>query len=135
MFGSLGILWFIAWSVLVYDGPDVHPRIAQEEREYLQVGRRKYLPVVIKIFCQSSLSECEAEKPRSIPWRSIVTSGPVWAITATHVTQVTQQQRTVWNTELQYHPELRLLRPADGAAQLHEECPQLRPEEQGEPPQ
>ena len=43
VFGSLGILWFFAWSVLVYDGPDVHPRIAQEEREYLQVGRRKYL--------------------------------------------------------------------------------------------
>ena len=50
VFGSLGILWFIAWSVLVYDGPDVHPRIAQEEREYLQVGLRKYLPVVIKYF-------------------------------------------------------------------------------------
>ena len=37
VFGSLGILWFFAWSVLVYDGPDVHPRIAQEEREYLEV--------------------------------------------------------------------------------------------------
>ena len=37
MFGSLGILWFFAWSVLVYDGPDVHPRIAQEERKYLEV--------------------------------------------------------------------------------------------------
>merc|ERR1712223_957569 len=24
VFGSLGILWFFAWSVLVYDGPDVH---------------------------------------------------------------------------------------------------------------
>ena len=43
VFGSLGILWFFAWSVLVYDGPDVHPRISQEEREYLEVGLRKYL--------------------------------------------------------------------------------------------
>ena len=43
VFGSLGILWFFAWSVLVYDGPDVHPRISQEEREYLEVGYRKYL--------------------------------------------------------------------------------------------
>ena len=102
VFGSLGILWFFAWSVLVYDGPDVHPRISQEEREYLEVGYRKYLPVMIKIFCQSSLSECEAEKPRSIPWRSIVTSGPVWAITATHVTQValTQQRSNLGNPEL-----------------------------------
>ena len=100
VFGSLGILWFFAWSVLVYDGPDVHPRIAQEEREYLEVGSRKYLTLAIKIFCQSSLSECEAEKPRSIPWRSIVTSGPVWAITATHVTQVTQQHRDLGNQAL-----------------------------------
>ena len=50
VFGSLGILWFFAWSVLVYDGPDVHPRIAQEEREYLEVGLRKYLTLAINFF-------------------------------------------------------------------------------------
>ena len=28
-----------------------------------------------------------SEKPQSIPWRSILTSVPVWAITCAHVTQ------------------------------------------------
>lgn len=37
VFGSLGVLWFLVWSLLVFDGPDVHPRISYDEREYLQV--------------------------------------------------------------------------------------------------
>ena len=37
VFGSVGVLWFIVWSLLVFDGPDVHPRISHDEREYLQV--------------------------------------------------------------------------------------------------
>ena len=37
VFGSLGVLWFLAWSLLVFDGPDKHPRISHDEREYLQV--------------------------------------------------------------------------------------------------
>lgn len=40
VFGSLGVLWFLAWSLLVFDGPDVHPRISHDEREYLQVLTR-----------------------------------------------------------------------------------------------
>ena len=26
VFGSLGIVWFIIWSLVIHDGPDVHPR-------------------------------------------------------------------------------------------------------------
>ena len=37
VFGSLGVLWFLAWSLLVFDGPDKHPRISHDEKEYLQV--------------------------------------------------------------------------------------------------
>lgn len=43
---------FIVWSLLVYDGPDIHPRISEEEREYLQ----------------AALTEAETEKPARIPW-------------------------------------------------------------------
>ena len=43
---------FIVWSLLVYDGPDIHPRISVEEREYLQ----------------AALTEAETEKPARIPW-------------------------------------------------------------------
>merc|ERR1719369_1997667 len=71
VFGALGVVWFIAWSFLVFDGPDVHPRISEEEKAYIQ----------------SSLIECETDKPSSIPWVDILTSPAVWAITTTHVTQ------------------------------------------------
>ena len=36
---------------------------------------------------QSRLAECEAVRPRQIPWRHIALSPPVWAITTAHVTQ------------------------------------------------
>ena len=36
---------------------------------------------------QSFLNDSQEEKPQSIPWKQIATSAPVWAITATHVTQ------------------------------------------------
>ena len=108
VFGALGIIWFIVWALLVHDGPETHPRISEEEKEYLQ----------------AALTECEAEKPSRIPWIrrglsqiiilhicsftditnmyyyniitiydvravlcSIIKSPAVWAITATHVTQ------------------------------------------------
>jgi len=71
VFGALGILWFLAWSWLVYDGPEEHPSISQQEKDFLQ----------------AALTECEAERPSAIPWRAIATSPAVWAIAATHVTQ------------------------------------------------
>jgi len=71
VFGALGIAWFIVWSLIVFDGPDVHPRISESE----------------KLFLQSCLDETQSERPKGIPWKDIVLSAPVWAITATHVTQ------------------------------------------------
>ena len=52
VFGALGIIWFVVWALLVHDGPEIHPRISDEEKEYLQ----------------AALTECEAEKPARIPW-------------------------------------------------------------------
>ena len=39
LFGGLGVLWFVAWALLVHDGPDVHPRISPQEKLFLQVTR------------------------------------------------------------------------------------------------
>ena len=44
LFGVLGLLWFLVWSALVYDGPEQHPRISQQEKLFLQVG---YLDIEI----------------------------------------------------------------------------------------
>lgn len=65
--GIVSLLWTGLWFRLVYDSPSDHPRITLEERNAIEteisnVGERKKFN-----FCE-------------IPWKGIVTSGPVWAI-------------------------------------------------------
>lgn len=33
--GAVGLLWFILWSFFVFDSPNTHPRISEEERRYI----------------------------------------------------------------------------------------------------
>jgi len=35
-FGSISIVWFVFWCILVYNDPHSHPFISDEERDYLQ---------------------------------------------------------------------------------------------------
>uniref|UniRef100_A0A8D9FD42 Sialin n=1 Tax=Cacopsylla melanoneura TaxID=428564 RepID=A0A8D9FD42_9HEMI len=35
LFGSLGVLWFVAWCFLCYNDPASHPYISQKEKDYL----------------------------------------------------------------------------------------------------
>lgn len=35
-FGTLGIVWFVLFTMLCYSTPDSHPFISDEERKYLQ---------------------------------------------------------------------------------------------------
>ena len=80
----------------------------------------------LSYFCQSFLNDSQEERPRSIPWKQIATSAPVWAITATHVTQNFGKYISMYS----YHFPLnfyldRLLHPADRVTKLHEECAAL----------
>ncbi|KAK3748449.1 hypothetical protein QZH41_019368, partial [Actinostola sp. cb2023] len=70
IFGTLGILWFIVWTALVYDKPAEHPRISAEEKEY-----------ILKSIGHSQDSH---KKVHSTPWAVIWTSPVVWAIIITH---------------------------------------------------
>lgn len=36
--GFLGTLWYIAWYSLVFDSPDQHPRISEQERKYIKAS-------------------------------------------------------------------------------------------------
>lgn len=73
-FGTLGVLWFIAWSVFAYDSPFRHPRISDEERNYIMNGLG---------FNSGSVTI----KTPKVPWRHVLTSLPVWAIVAAHFGQ------------------------------------------------
>lgn len=67
VFGGLGILWSLAWFLLVSDRPDIHPSISQEEKQYI-------------------LRHCAAKKsqPVRMPWKALVTSRPVWFLAIVH---------------------------------------------------
>lgn len=70
LFGGLGIIWFIFWLLLVYDTPTKHPRICPLERAFI-------------IECVGESSEHQPP----IPWRSIFTCVPLWAILVTQCGQ------------------------------------------------
>ena len=35
VFGALGCLWFVFWAFFVFDSPDTHPRISDDEKKYI----------------------------------------------------------------------------------------------------
>lgn len=34
--GFIGLVWFVAWWLIVFDTPEEHPRISEKERQYIQ---------------------------------------------------------------------------------------------------
>jgi len=92
IFGLLGILWFIAWMYLVYDKPSDHPRISESEREYIERSLQ------VQRLINQDLAEAEEEEGQDevslrappeepIPWSSLLTSVPLWAILLTQCGQ------------------------------------------------
>nr|XP_053635789.1 sialin-like [Cherax quadricarinatus] len=67
IFGVLGVVWSIVWFLLVFNHPQLHPRISEEEREY------------ILYYCGK-----KREKALPLPWKAVFTSLPVWAIIVVH---------------------------------------------------
>ncbi|KAJ8014130.1 hypothetical protein DPEC_G00037060 [Dallia pectoralis] len=68
IFGIVGIVWFIMWTLLVSNTPSTHPRISEQERLYIV----------------SSLNKEHSPLGEHIPWGSILTSLPLWAIVVAH---------------------------------------------------
>nr|CAD7405757.1 unnamed protein product [Timema poppensis] len=65
VFGGSAIVFFFPWLYLVYNSPQVHPRISLQEKTYILSGLRKDL-----------------EKQKSkvlVPWCRMLTSVPLWA--------------------------------------------------------
>jgi len=62
--GLVGIAWFAVWSFVAYSKPEDHPRISNEEKEFIE----------------SSVNMSHEEMSGNVPWVKIFTSLPVWAI-------------------------------------------------------
>lgn len=63
--GSLAMLWCIMWYLLAFNSPKEHPRISPSELEYIEVNVSR---------------EVKESQGMQVPWKSIFTSLPVWAI-------------------------------------------------------
>ena len=72
IFGGLGIIWFFFWIYYVYDTPESHPRISCDERNYIQQSLKSR---------DNELDTIRAND--SVPWRSFLTSVPLWALLIT----------------------------------------------------
>ncbi|XP_005811266.1 sialin [Xiphophorus maculatus] len=68
LFGAVGLVWFVLWAFLVFDSPNSHPRISEQERLYIT----------------NSLKNELSTSSDHIPWRAIVTSMPLMAIVVAH---------------------------------------------------
>ncbi|EFN73550.1 Vesicular glutamate transporter 1 [Camponotus floridanus] len=64
----LGVIWYCLWQFLVYDSPQQHPRISDNEKNYIM----------------DSISKSVDEEKTEIPWKSIFLSGPIWITIAAH---------------------------------------------------
>ncbi|KAK2824551.1 hypothetical protein Q5P01_021726 [Channa striata] len=68
VFGVVGLVWFVLWAFLVFDSPNTHPRISEQERLYITHSLKNEL----------------STSASNIPWRAIASSGPLWAIVVAH---------------------------------------------------
>ncbi|OAD55056.1 Sialin, partial [Eufriesea mexicana] len=71
LFGGLGIVWYAFWLIYVFDTPAQHKKIDPLERAYIEATVEK---------------KAEVNDP-GVPWLSIFTSLPMWAITITQCGQ------------------------------------------------
>lgn len=97
--GILGILLSFVWLYAIYDSPDQHPALSEKERMIFQeegsnvqlasaalVRIYNTLRLTTKIDCQT-FNRCFLSKAKNIPWKSIVTSPPVWALLLANFTR------------------------------------------------
>ncbi|XP_055941336.1 putative inorganic phosphate cotransporter isoform X2 [Argiope bruennichi] len=71
IFGFLGIIWTFFWLFLVYETPELHPCITEEEIKYIRKGQ----------------DSSGVWKTPAVPWKAILTSRFLWALVITHFGQ------------------------------------------------
>ena len=73
-----GMIWFIFWTLLVYDSPEVHPTITEGERDLILVSLGKKST---QNFDDQFKAKRDSEECAPVPWGHILNSKPVWALT------------------------------------------------------
>lgn len=67
LIGALGFIWIVPWMIVYLAGPDKHPWITQEERDYILSGQRR----------------AEAGQPEYVPtWGQLLRHRQSWGVIA-----------------------------------------------------
>jgi ACS family hexuronate transporter-like MFS transporter len=67
LIGALGFIWIVPWMIVYLAGPDQHPWITQEERDYILSGQRR----------------TEAGQPEYVPtWGQLLRHRQSWGVIA-----------------------------------------------------
>ena len=72
--GGFGIIWSILWWILIRDTPGEHPWVTKWEKHHISSGMEEKV-------------EESTEDRGKVPWLSIATSLPFWALIVPHVTE------------------------------------------------
>lgn len=70
IFGSIGLVWFVVWTLIVKRSPQEDSNMSDQERNY----------IVTSLGNQAN----QHPKFRDAPWKDILTSKAVWAIVVAH---------------------------------------------------
>jgi len=71
--GAFGIIWSFAWYITVRDNPDEHPWVTEYEKKLIGSGG------------DSKEEDGKEENKGAVPWLSIATSIPFWALVIPHI--------------------------------------------------
>lgn len=71
LYGGASLVWSVLCLIFIYNSPAVHPSITEPER----------------YFIEHSLGHSEGKTRHRIPWKSLSTSLPLWAILISHCGQ------------------------------------------------
>ncbi|XP_015122844.1 putative inorganic phosphate cotransporter isoform X2 [Diachasma alloeum] len=71
VFGAVGTIWCVAFLIWVHEDPEQHPKISEDEKKYIL----------------SALWGSAGSSSPPVPWKSIMTSLPFWAILMAHMGQ------------------------------------------------
>ncbi|XP_044581594.1 sialin-like isoform X1 [Cotesia glomerata] len=65
----LAIIWYCFWYFLVFDSPNIHPRISQAEQKYI---------------LEHTAGTVQTSSREKVPWKEILLSGPLWITAIGH---------------------------------------------------
>lgn len=74
VFGAIGVVWSVFFLWTVYEDPQSNPKISENEKKYINTA----------IWGKGSI-----DRSPKIPWRSVFSSMPFYAILFAHVREKT----------------------------------------------